>query len=571
MSAIDSASDGKAAPGNDWLLANPWFWMLGGVSSAALAWALVLAEDFSGLRFFLVGQSLLFAGISLNLRLGSEVPHYLANGFQALILVTVGLFHGLLVIGVTALLLLSIVGIEAIYWKPGQLVLLWFVLAPMSATAATVCLGRSQRGESLTRGEEGSALLTLAGLTCFFAHWALFNPDSPQEADTLRTLLAAMVLAAFVAAPLLVVPQNVRRAVVSGLILLHFGGICTAALSAPPTPWVIGQLWGRIYRPYLEFMYLNNAYHFYSPEPGPASYLWFRLAYFDPKEPKTVYYHWVKIPDIDERGFPKYPVALEYQRVLALTENAVAGSPAVTFVNPTNQKPLPFYERRLKILPTGGVLVGIPKSDMEIPFHPYIFEHQYLEPNKSIKNLLQSYARHVARMKHPDNPHLVFQRVKIYKLTHLLPIPPVQYIRGMDVRFPENYRAFFLGEFDAEGKMWDKNDPMLYWLLPSFRDGKPLAVGLVKIHIPDAQDRARFADATKGEFPPLPKKKDMFLVPEGALKVLKTLHIDYEEKTRLFNFVVKSYLHKHARDDCWLYLAEEDVYVDGKGLPWKAP
>ena len=82
-------------------------------------------------------------------------------------------------------------------------------------------------------------LLTLTAFACFVANWALYRPEAEQEAVTIRLLFAAMTLVALVAAPLAVLPQGTRRAVVSGLIVLHFAGICTASLAAPPTPWVI--------------------------------------------------------------------------------------------------------------------------------------------------------------------------------------------------------------------------------------------------------------------------------------------------------------------------------------------
>src|SRR5262249_51727018 len=53
----------------------------------------------------------------------------------------------------------------------------------------------------------------------------------------------------------------------------RWGGKRVGAVSPPghrrprdrpsPSPWLSTQIWTRIYRPYLEFLYLNNAYHFY--------------------------------------------------------------------------------------------------------------------------------------------------------------------------------------------------------------------------------------------------------------------------------------------------------------------
>ena len=68
-------------------------------------------------------------------------------------------------------------------------------------------------------------------------------------------------------------PSPVRRFAafgVSVLILVHFTAITSAVLANPPGPWVAMQSQHLIFRPYLAFMYLNNAYRFYSPEPGPS-------------------------------------------------------------------------------------------------------------------------------------------------------------------------------------------------------------------------------------------------------------------------------------------------------------
>src|SRR5262249_47958884 len=209
--------------------------------------------------YFLVGCGVFFPGAAFAVRFQSRALPYLSRLPRRQIVLALGVFYALLGTIVTAALVSSFFNLPTLGWKPGQLVLLWFVVVPMCGTAAAACLGGAKDG-TITRGEEASALLLTAGLTCFVAHRALYREADPFEADRLRWVLATMVLVTLVAAPLVVVPQTVRRAVVSGLVLLHFGGICMASLAAPPYPWLVAQLWTRIYRPYLEFMYLNNAY-----------------------------------------------------------------------------------------------------------------------------------------------------------------------------------------------------------------------------------------------------------------------------------------------------------------------
>src|SRR5262249_9509997 len=146
------------------------------------------------------------------------------------ILMALVAFHTLLAVGVTLAVVFSFFDFDTIGWNPGQLVIMWFVVVPLSTTAAKGCYDRLKRGGNVTRGEEASALLTLTGLCAYLAGWALYRPDAPDEAVTIRLLFAAMTLAAIVAAPLVIVPQVWRRAVISALIVLHFAGICTAAL-----------------------------------------------------------------------------------------------------------------------------------------------------------------------------------------------------------------------------------------------------------------------------------------------------------------------------------------------------
>src|SRR5439155_13174262 len=114
-------------------------------------------------------------------------------------------------------------------------------------------------------------------------------------------LFGALAVLAFVCAGLMLLPRLVRRVAVSFFLLFHFAGILCAVASTPPQPWMAGQLYETLFRPYLQAVYLTNAYHFYSPEPGPATMLWFRLEY-EPDSDGKKYIRWVKLPQLDEDG-----------------------------------------------------------------------------------------------------------------------------------------------------------------------------------------------------------------------------------------------------------------------------
>ena len=101
----------------------------------------------------------------------------------------------------------------------------------------------------------------------------------PDSFYSLRVLAHVCVLVTTVGTFLLILPFGWRIAIASALPIIHFFGILTAVLSPPPAPSMMQQLWAVVFRPYLQFAYLNNAYQFYSPDPGPATELWFCFEY----------------------------------------------------------------------------------------------------------------------------------------------------------------------------------------------------------------------------------------------------------------------------------------------------
>ncbi len=462
-----ASGDLSLAPRRDWFLAQPWFWMGAGLVSSVTAglFNLGLGDQWIAFRVFLLCLGLLSAGIALTLRFCDSGPaaiERLPLIVRQCVLVGLLAIYGLLAIACTVSLLFAIFGMNPLV-LPGQNVVLWLLIVPLSIAGLQVICARLRDGE-VSRGEEASALLTLSALVCFVCARALDHGDLRYlENVTLRVFLAALMLAALVAAPLMVVPQNIRRAVVSFLVLFHFGGICTAGLAAPPTPWAVAQLWSRIYRPYLEFMYLNNAYHFYAPEPGPNSYVWFRITYTHPAT-KRDEVHWLKIPKVDDEGFPQYPVALIYQRMLSLTQNV----DNVDGLTPNEE----IYRRRKYHTPAAEIIVGVKQPELRIPMHPGKPElWQFRRPNMMSKYFLRAYVRHVATLPHPDpdKADWTFKSVKVYRVVHEIAVPS-EFIRGMkDPLDWENYTPVYMGDFNADGQLQNPDEPFLYWMLPMVR------------------------------------------------------------------------------------------------------
>src|SRR5262249_10838679 len=138
-------------------------------------------------------------------------------------------------------------------------------------------------------------------------------------------------------------------------VLYHFCGILSAITSPDPMPWLTAQLWTRVFRPHLEFCYVNNAYQFYSPQPGPAQVLWFCITDEENNQ------HWLKIPRRDE---VLDPLGVESFRRLPLTERANQNVP--TPLGPPRE------------------LLDLRRSYLEIiPWHPELLDlQQFRMPNE---------------------------------------------------------------------------------------------------------------------------------------------------------------------------------------------
>ena len=293
----------------------------------------------------------------------------------------------------------------------------------------------------------------------------------PGHWDSARLLVSVMTVLAFVGAGLTAAPPALRATLVSCVMVFHFGGILTATTWPDPAPWLTNQAAYRVYMPYLTFMYLRNAYHFYSPEPGPSSHLFVLLTYeldeIDPAtKKKKIVHEWVTLPRRDEHM--KDPLGLSYYRRLSITEMV---SPAIPgLVSADNFENLDARLRRVQASqgtiplpnpdPSGGtrtvpipVLEGVEAATL-----------QYRIPQPHISRyLLPSYARHLAAKY--SAPGRTVTNVRIYRVEHRI-TPTYDFRMGMSPYHPSSYRPYFCGDYDAEGKLRFPQDPMLYWLVP---------------------------------------------------------------------------------------------------------
>jgi len=264
--------------------------------------------------------------------------------------------------------------------------------------------------------------------------------------DSARALVAVLTAIAGLAALLVVLPRVLRRIVISVLVLFHFGGIVTAVTSIPPNPWLSNMAWTYVYRPYLEFFYLGNAYHFYSPDPGPGTQIWFYVQFEDGK-----------IVDYMVADPQECPLALEYQRRISVTESV-------------NQRAnLPFSETTLRLRVSAGQIDGIPLYPDLLPANQY----RPITPWYS-KRMLESYVRYVAgKVRHPVNPDKKITGIKAYLAIHRIP-DPLEIAKQVDTTSKWMYAPYYLGDHDAEGTLKDPNDPYLYWLIPILKEPIPV-------------------------------------------------------------------------------------------------
>jgi hypothetical protein len=277
---------------------------------------------------------------------------------------------------------------------------------------------------------------------------------------------------------LILLPPLARRVALSLWVLFHFTGMATCVTSIDPPGghsglYVSKQLWSYIYRPYLSFLYMTNAYHFYSPDPGHPELLWFAVCYDDDT------YTWVKLP---ERA--NSPIGMHYQRMLALPAHSYG-----------SLNRLPFNAEELKLLPkdmprpTRGAWEAIhirrqaasaveyrrrdnPKF-LPIPLVSDVDTNsQYREPHDMSKKTLASVAHRVFLTAPPPRdengnvkPGVKVKSVKLYRVVHLI-LSPKELADGVSPLEKTKHWAYFMGEFGPDGKLVDEREPFLYWYLP---------------------------------------------------------------------------------------------------------
>lgn len=101
-------------------------------------------------------------------------------------------------------------------------------------------------------------------------------------------------------------------------------------------------------------------------------------------------------------------------------------------------------------------------------------EAQYRDPGQLGRMLLSSVTRYVARTTaHPGGTAIPVAAVRCY-LGECSNLSPENFANGADPLDPTLFRAWYLGEYDAAGRLAPTSEgDMLYWLLPILSETPP--------------------------------------------------------------------------------------------------
>lgn len=351
-------------------------------------------------------------------------------------------------------LLLAVAALIASRLAPSPEPLCWSLLAPGVLLAAGAVSG----------SPSSTSVLLVAGLTAGVASCSLVDPGRVHAGwDSVVLVLRMLAVLAWLGAVLIQFPRSIQRAFLSGFIVFHFVGIISAALSVPPSPWLIQKLYEHVYHRYLSFLHLTNAYRFYSPEFGPATLLWFRIEYESDDGLRRS--RWVRIPDFDEQQVPRRP-------------NGEAVWPPVQYTRRLSLSDGLYYE-------TGGFTPELVEARVRagqrrgIPLHPHMrLTAQFAPLTESAWPKMREYIRHVARSSsHPERPDLGIDSIKVYRGIHFT-MEPSGILNGWEPSDPSLIAAFFLGAFDEhgndvpyverspEGMLIRGRDPFRFWVIP---------------------------------------------------------------------------------------------------------
>lgn len=340
----------------------------------------------------------------------------------------------------------------------------WTGSAVSAGRVLLVFFGALAVGIALWKRPSFIRLYMLATAAAFLTRFGL-----PADWDSFSVLSGLGTIAAAIGGVLVALPDSYRKMAASAIMLFHFGGILSAVTGPMSPPWLSTVAGILVYRPYLQCLYLTNAYHFYSPEPGPASQAWFFIKY-KPDAQGVTSAMWYKFPRRPQDMTD--PLMLSYYRRLSLTMRL------------EDYIPNPIITDQMK---KARVLAAQGENGIPLHFEYMPLERQYRMPTDATRDLiLPSFVRHVARrpdLQHPDGQTKI-ESIKVYRVEHRILAPTLLEV-GMRPYDPTTYLPYYMGEFDPEtGELLDPGDPLLYWMVPIIYTPNPAKGDIPPWHTP---------------------------------------------------------------------------------------
>jgi hypothetical protein len=402
------------------------------------------------------------------------------------------------VVLVAGLVLVAVgLGLAALESHAAAVARAWFLVAGLLTAGAAISRRLRTAGWDLEERLGTAGLIAAGAFVALVAYLAIKkNVETPDGKTVLgddwtsaELFLIGLIIIALAGAALVALPSLPRKVLLSFLFVFHFGGILVAGLNVPSgatgePPWLTNQLWVHVYRYYLNYIYMTNAYHFYSPDPGPSTLVWFRVQYDDDS------YHWVQMPDKKGSRVP-----LQYTRSMVIADSTGLAGPQpppyilARRIRDRREAGVLFAPERTKDDPhPTGVHIPISLEDLVYGVNAPIPPEAYKEPNEYSRRLIASYVRYVSKnYPNEQNPSIAVKNVKVYRITHKL-IGANEMARGFDPGQEIFLYPYFMGKYDTHGELIDKQleydaggrpkqeydefgrpkpyDGFLYWVMP---------------------------------------------------------------------------------------------------------